>query len=304
MTLVSLIMPVWRPGPDWLREAVRSALDEQECEVELIVVDDGNEQPTSELLAEFVDSRLRTIRVEHCGPYAARNAGIAAAKGDYVRFVDADDIVEPGSTGRLLRVARAAGGETIAYGWTMICDEQLNTQKLVSERIEGDVAETSLLGGFDVYHTSILYPRSVIDRVGPWEAIGFRVSGDSDYVQRALEQAPVRGLSEIVTRYRRHPTSVSKTARVADAVRSGVLILERYFERHPERRGSALERRAYTKLHLLRARSHFGLGEIGPSLRQLALATRRDPIAVTSAGARLAARRFANLTGRLKRQAV
>ena len=48
-------MPVWRPRSDWLHEAVASALDESACEVELIVVDDGNEQPVAELLVDVGD---------------------------------------------------------------------------------------------------------------------------------------------------------------------------------------------------------------------------------------------------------
>ena len=296
--LVTLIMPTWRPRPDWLHEAVASALDEQACDVELIVVDDGNERPVAELLADVEDPRLRVMRIEHAGPYAARNAALAVARGDYVRYVDADDVVEPGSTGRLLALARATDGEVLAYGATMMCDDALVEQRLVSADTEGDATEECVLGGFDVYVVSILYPRAVLERAGPWEETAFTVSGDWDYVLRALEQAPVRRLDEIVTRYRRHPTSVTKSARVAAGADAGRLVLERYFERHPERRGSALERRAYSNLHLLRARSHAGVGEHRLALRQLALAMRRDPRAAIWAVARGGSQRLRGLAAR------
>jgi glycosyltransferase involved in cell wall biosynthesis len=55
--LVSLVMPVWRPRPDWLLQAVRSALAQRDCELELIVVDDGNAEPLDALLAEVRDPR-------------------------------------------------------------------------------------------------------------------------------------------------------------------------------------------------------------------------------------------------------
>lgn len=298
MTLVSLIMPVWKPRREWLHEAVESALREDACDIELIVVDDGNDRPVVELLTDVDDPRLRVMRVEHCGPYAARNAAMKAARGEYIRFVDSDDAVEPGSTGRLLGLARASGGETLVYGATMMCDEQLKPQRVVTETVEGHVAEECLLGGFDVYVVSILYPRGVLDRAGPWEETGFRVSGDWDYVLRTLEQAPVRRLDEVVSYYRRNGTSVSRSATVADGARAALLILDRYFERHPELRGSALERRAYTSSHLLRARSHLDAREIGPSLRQLALAARRNPLAVTSAVVRFAGGRLSELAAR------
>lgn len=301
MTLVSLIMPVWQPRRDWLHEAVASALDEHACDIELIVVDDGNERPVSDLLADFDDPRLRLLRLDHCGPYATRNAALAVARGDYVRFVDADDIAEPGSTGRLLALTLQAGGETLAYGLTMMCDDQMRPTYLVSETAEGDVSEICVLGGFDVYVVAILYPIAVLKRAGPWPETGFRVSGDWDYVLRILEQAPVRRLDEVVAHYRRHSTSVTKSAGVADGVRAGLLVLEGYFSRHPDRRGSSLERRAYTNLHLMRARSYRGVGDLGGVCQQLLLAARRSPWAVISeismsANRRL--RRFASKAAR------
>ena len=302
--LVSLIMPAWRPRSDWLHEAVASALDEQACEIELIVVDDGNEQPVAELLADVADPRLRVMRIEHAGPYAARNAALAEARGHFVRYVDADDIAEPGSTGRLLALAQAHEGEVLAYGATMMCDDALVPQRLVAAETEGNAVEECVLGGFDVYVVSILYPRAVLERAGPWEETAFTVSGDWDYVLRVLEQAPVRRLDEIVTRYRRHPTSVTKSSRVAAGADAGRLVLERFFERNPQRRGSALERRAYTNLHLLRAHSHALAGERRPALRQLALAARRDPATTLAAVARGGSQRLAALFAGARRPAA
>jgi glycosyltransferase involved in cell wall biosynthesis len=302
-TLVSLIMPAWRPRADWLHEAVASALDEQACDIELIVVDDGNEQPVADMLADVGDSRLRILRIEHAGPYAARNAALAVARGSFVRYFDADDVAEPGSTGRLLALAQANAGDVLAYGATLMCDEALAPQRVVTAETDGDAVEECVLGGFDVYVVSILYPRAVLDRAGPWEETAFTVSGDWDYVLRALEQAPVRRLDEVVTRYRRHPTSVTKSSRVAAGADAGRLVLERFFERNPQRRGSALERRAYTNLHLLRARSHALAGERRPALRQLALAARRDPATTLAAVARGGSQRLAGVVAGARRRA-
>ena len=295
-------MPVWRPRPDWLREAVAGALDERGCDLELIVVDDGNEQPVADLLSDVRDPRLRVMRIEHAGPYAARNKALAVAGGAYVRFVDADDVVAPGSTGRLLALARAAEGDVLAYGATMMCDDTLTPYRAVSCDLEGHVAEECLQGGFDVFVVSILFARATLERAGPWDT-AFSVSGDWDFVLRALEHAPVRRLGEVVTHYRRHPASVTKTARVAAGAQAGRLVLERYFERHPEQRGSALERRAYAKHHIERARAHAGARQIAPAVRQLTLAARRDPAAAVAAATRYGGERLADVTGRVHRRA-
>lgn len=301
--LVSLIMPAWRPRGDWLHQAVASALDESACDIELIVVDDGSDEPVAELLADVADPRLRVLRVEHGGPYAARNAALEVARGDYVRYVDADDVVQAGSTGRLLALARSAGGETLAYGATQMCDEELRPGRIVTAHSEGDVAHECLLGGFDVFVVSILYPRAVLDGAGPWEETAFTVSGDWDYVLRALEQAPVRRLDEVVSLYRRHPTSVTKSARVEAGAQAGQLVLDRYFERHPERRGGALERRAYSNLHIDRARAHAWARQPRLGVRQLGRAARRDPFAAAVALARYGCERARDLSARARRRA-
>jgi glycosyltransferase involved in cell wall biosynthesis len=290
LNLVSVITPVWRPRQDWLHQCVNSVLSEQSCDVELILVDDGNDTPISELLTDIRDSRLRVIRVAHCGPYAARNAGLKEARGEFVRFVDSDDTVEPGSIGRLLQLALSCREETSVYGATMICDADLKPRRLVSETSEGYAAKECLLGGFNVYVVSILYPRPVLDRAGPWEERQFRVSGDWDYVLRVLEQAPVRRLDEVVSHYRRNAESVSRSARVADGLKAGELVLDRYFERHPEHRRSSLHHRAYANLHLHGARLHWSGGERRAAARQIARAARHRPIAAISTGLRFAAK--------------
>jgi glycosyltransferase involved in cell wall biosynthesis len=282
-------MPVWLPRADWLRQAVESVLAEDRCDLELILVDDGNDQPIASLLADIQDPRLRIMRVDHCGPYAARNAALRKAGGNYIRFVDSDDTVGPGSTGNMLELARLSSEETLVYGATAMCDADLNPGRVVKESFEGYAAEECLLGGFNVYVVSILYPRSVLERSGPWEEAGFRVSCDWDFVLRALEQAPVRSLDQVVSYYRNNRNSVSRSARVSDGVKAAKLVVDRYFERHPERRGTAFERHAYTNLHLTAARRHWSGGEIGRSVRQLLLAARHNPLAAIAAISRFVA---------------
>ena len=299
---VSLIMPAWSPRSDWLHAAVVSALEEAACELELVVVDDGSEEPVAGLLADIDDPRLRVIRVEHGGPYAARNAGIAASSGAFVRFLDADDIAEPGSTGRLLAIARE-GGETLAYGATVMCDDALTPQRVVTSDLEGWVAEECLLGRFEVYIVSILFPRAVIERAGPWEETALAVSADWDFGLRAFEQAPTRRLAEVVTRYRRHGSSITKTADVATGAEAHRLVLDRYFSRHPEKRGTRLERRAYVGMHLDRARAHAWLGERRLATRELAAAVRRSPAETVTAAGRWSAGRLDALRRRAARRA-
>jgi glycosyltransferase involved in cell wall biosynthesis len=268
---ISIVLCAWKPRSDWFREAVASVLRQEDCDFELIVVDDGSPVPVADLLHEVDDSRLRVVRIEHGGLAHARNQGIRVARGQFFRFADADDVLEPSSTARLLRLA--ADG-AIAYGATLVCDEQLRPLSVKGSQLQGWIAEECLLYRFDVRHMSMLFPRRIVDAVGEWET-ELRQCQDWDFVLRALEHAPARGEQAIETYYRRHGNATS--ANVAAALEYESLVVDRYFERHPERAGSGLEREARAKLLLVRAKTSPALGHrrLHILLRAFALHPRR-----------------------------
>src|SRR5689334_20479061 len=140
-------MCVWRPRPDWLLQAVESALGQRDCSIELIVVDDGSPEPVEDLLSSVKDERLRVVRIEHGGVCRARNAGIAVARGTRLRFIDGDDVLEPDSTARLLRLL-GSDEDVIAYGATMFCDANLRPRRKRGARVTGRATTACLLGGF------------------------------------------------------------------------------------------------------------------------------------------------------------
>ena len=121
---------------------------------------------------------------------------------------------------------------------------------------------------------SLLIPRPVLERIGPWDE-RLRVSEDWDFIQRALELAPVRGERAIATYYRRHAGSASSdVAAGRDGART---VVERYFERHPERRATAFERRAKAMLDAHAARVAVSNGALGQGLLLAARSGLRDP---------------------------
>jgi hypothetical protein len=247
--LVSLIMPAWQPRADWLVQAVESALGQHGCRLELIVVDDGSPEPVAGLLSAIRDDRLRVIRVEHGGVSRARNVGLAAARGDRIRFVDCDDVLEPQSTARLIQLMGPAD-DVISYGSTIVCDETLRPLSTISSRVSGSAVVPCLLDQFDHRIPAMLFPRKVTDATGEWNP-DLRVCQDWDFVLRALEHARVRGEERPMLYYRRHPSSASHDAAAAwDGIRK---VVAGYFDRHPESRGTELERQARTMLAVMQA---------------------------------------------------
>ena len=89
--LVSVIVPVYNVEP-YLRECLRSILASSVSPLEIIAVDDGSGDSSPAILDEFAqEGRIKVIHQSNGGPSKARNAGLAAATGEYVGFVDADD---------------------------------------------------------------------------------------------------------------------------------------------------------------------------------------------------------------------
>ena len=103
MPRVSFIIPCYN-AERFLGEAIQSALDQVHQDFEIVVVDDGSTDHTGQVVERFDDQHIRYIYQENRGPGGARNTGMAAAKGDYLAFLDADDIALPHRLAAQLRV--------------------------------------------------------------------------------------------------------------------------------------------------------------------------------------------------------
>lgn len=272
-------MPAWRPDPRWLREAVESVLsqevNQEGCAVELVLVDDGSPEPVAASLGDLADSRLRLLRIEHGGVSRARNAGLAAAQGEFIRFLDADDVIPPRSTAALLAALSPSTG--IAYGATLICDEALRPLREMKCDLEGDVLESCLLGRLDITLPSILFDRRVVEAAGPWNE-ALTLCEDYDFVLRAVAHTSVRAVGEVATWYRRHGASATRTADLATAETAWRAVIDGFFERRPDLAGSPLQRRAEAVLLLDRARAYAHFGQPRKALSRLLSAARRSPL--------------------------
>ncbi|MBO7095774.1 MAG: glycosyltransferase family 2 protein, partial [Lachnospiraceae bacterium] len=93
--LISIIIPVYNAAK-YLERSVGSVLKQSYRNLEIITVDDGSTDDSLELLNSFAssDSRVKVIHKENGGSSSARNAGLKAATGEYIGFIDADDYIE------------------------------------------------------------------------------------------------------------------------------------------------------------------------------------------------------------------
>ncbi len=118
---------------DTIARAIDSALSQTGINVEVVVVDDCSADRTADIVAAYSDPRVRLIRLEkNRGPGGARNAGLNAARGDWIVILDADDAVSPDRTERMMARAKAAQAQIVVDNLDVISLEG-DTRRMFDE---------------------------------------------------------------------------------------------------------------------------------------------------------------------------
>ena len=114
---VSVIIPIYN-AEGFLRNCLDSVVNQTLRDIEIICVNDGSTDRSELILSEYrqEDSRIKLIRLENSGAGAARNRGIRSARGDYIAFLDADDLYPEAATLEKLYEAAARHGVLICGG--------------------------------------------------------------------------------------------------------------------------------------------------------------------------------------------
>ena len=117
--ILSVVMPVYN-ATAFLQEAVQSVLASGVEAVELLCVNDGSRDGSGEMLDALAaaDSRVRVWHQANAGASAARNAALQHVRGQYVTFVDSDDVVSPTYLKTLVETAERTGADCVVTGWT------------------------------------------------------------------------------------------------------------------------------------------------------------------------------------------
>lgn len=128
---VSVIVPVYHVEP-YLDRCVHSIADQTYGELEILLVDDGSPDGCPALCDTWAekDSRIRVIHKENGGLSDARNAGMAAATGEYIAFVDGDDRIAPEMVERLLQAILRDGSDIAACAVEMVWEDGTPSRSL------------------------------------------------------------------------------------------------------------------------------------------------------------------------------
>jgi glycosyltransferase involved in cell wall biosynthesis len=207
---VSIVMPTFN-RLHWLRAAVDSVLAQTHRDWELLAVDDGSDGPTREYLRALAASdpgRIRAIFREHCGnPPLVRNVALRAARGEYVAFLDSDDLWRPRKLERQVASLRAHRGREWSYTAAVMVaasGEPLAGRSLPYPAVrDGWIAESLLRGEAAVTQSSALVRRAALERLGGYPE-DLPVCGDYEVFVRLALQSEVDFVPEELVLVRRH----------------------------------------------------------------------------------------------------
>lgn len=143
-TKISIIVPIYN-AEQFISKCVDSILSQTERSLELILVNDGSPDNSGKLCDEYAqqDGRVKVIHQKNAGVSAARNAGIAAAAGDYIGFVDSDDWIEPQMFERLLAEAKRSGSDVVMCDATTVYDDGRTQADTITQLSENRILKKS-----------------------------------------------------------------------------------------------------------------------------------------------------------------
>jgi glycosyltransferase involved in cell wall biosynthesis len=278
--LVSAVIPVYN-GEAFLADAIRSVLAQTYPRVECIVVDDGSTDSSAAVAAAFGNA-VHLIKKPNGGVASARNCGAKVAKGDYIAFLDADDIWLPELLDREVAVLQANPKLGLVYASLHFVDAEL---KRIGEMTapDGSVAlRNSLLLELPVMTmiTSATLPTKVFHAIGGFDE-RLTTSADTDFSCRIASAYPVDRINEHLALYRQHGSQMHLNP---DAMEHDMLLIfQKQFDGNRLPAEVALLRnRAYANLNLTLAVAYFKQGHTQKALSRLLRALRYHPARVVT----------------------
>lgn len=217
MPLVSVIIPTFNRAR-LVDRAIRSVLDQTFKDLELIVVDDGSDDSTGEVLDGFGNT-VKYVFQEHSGVSAARNTGIENASGELVAFLDSDDEWRSEKLAR--QMARFDGGGPFFVCHTdeiWMRDGKIVHQKDIHRKQGGKFFERALERCL-ISPSSVMISRSLLDEVG-WFDAALPAAEDYDLWLRVTAFHDVEFVPEpLVIKHGGHPDQLSMTTPAIDTYR-------------------------------------------------------------------------------------
>lgn len=251
--LVSVVIPC-RDAVRWIAEAVGSALAQPGVAVEVVVVDDGSSDRSAAVVERVDDPRVTLIPQSPHGVSRARNVGTRAARGEYVQYLDADDVLRPGALAARVAALERTAADVAYSDWAryeITPAGDFREGEHVAREL-GSRPEIDLFTNAWWPPGALLYRRRIVDAIGAWRE-DLPVIQDARFLlDAALRGARFVHVPEVGLRYRVHgPGSLSRRdprAFLADCLRNAQDVEVRWAADgglDAERRGALLQAYAH-----------------------------------------------------------
>jgi GT2 family glycosyltransferase len=204
---VSVVIPAY-DAETTVGAAISSALWQTYRDHEVVVVDDGSRDWTGSIAASFPEP-VRVLRQENAGVAAARNRGVAEARGELIAFCDADDILLPGHLEALVAVHDRRGGIATSNCYWLFPGGIHSSRTRYKGRFPRPERQRLAILEQNFVSTMSLFPKALADEVGPFDE-ELEVAEDWDFWLRAIYAGhPVSLQPEPLALYRWGTTSLS-----------------------------------------------------------------------------------------------
>jgi glycosyltransferase involved in cell wall biosynthesis len=224
----------------WIQQTLRCAQQQTLREIEILVVDDGSVDDTVEVVTKCAvgDPRVRLLRRENGGVGAARNTGIAAASGEFIAPLDADDLWAPTKLAEQLQCMLRCGKRTgLVYCWSRRIDEDgAHLGSYFPFTVEGEARRAMIVRNIVTNASVPLFRASALRNAGMYltrdEQSGAQGCEDWDLSIRIAENWHVGLVRRELVGYRQSATCMSSGA--GGMARSFQMVIARARQRNPD----------------------------------------------------------------------
>jgi glycosyltransferase involved in cell wall biosynthesis len=279
--LVSVVIPAYNGGM-LLRAAIDSVLaQDYAAPMEIVVVDDGSTQPIAPFLADVAD-RVRIVPQPNAGTAAARNHGVRAARGEYVAFLDQDDLWDAHKLSRQVPLFRDDEIALVHAGARFV-----DAAGTVTSVVAADpgLDTHALLAACRLAVQTAVVRRSVLDEIGGFDE-SLSAADDWDMWIRIVDRYRMAAVPDVLATIRVHPGNQSRDAELMYASALRVMTKHRHLHGACDACGRALReadrlnRASYYGRMRERARVEAAAGNRRAAARITAQALRRNPRAL------------------------
>jgi glycosyltransferase involved in cell wall biosynthesis len=287
MATISVIIPAYNQG-HYLGEAIQSVLDQTYPDFEVIVVDDGSTDKTAQVACSFSDPRVRYIHQENRGLPAARNTGILRSSGEYLTFLDSDDLFVADKLETLLNAMQRDPELGFVAGQAVLIDENaLPLGKVFDTPLPENPAHLLLWNPLHV--CSVLLRRDWQQKVGLFDE-SLQAYEDWDmWLRLARAGCRMGWVPHPVSLYRFHTRQMTRDKERMTAATFAVL-KKVYSDPDLPQEWLDLKDKAYSNAYLRAAIQAFRTGETQEGADALAEAVRLDPSLLDNDGEMMAKR--------------